>query len=293
MRYSGTIDAMHAAATARVRIAGCAPLCAVLLVAAIATGCGTQSTDPVRLSFSLNSSLATGCHGIPEPGQLRFYLSNIRMIDAQGAAAPVLLDATASQSASEGIALVSWDGSCAPDTAVQDDPLVSGTVAGGQYEAIEFELGVPFDRNHANPLAAPPPLNVASMFWTWQTGYKFLRLDVGTDWSFHLGSTGCVSESAVRPPEVCRQPNRSTIRLPAAVAFDSVVVVDLDGLLAGLDIAVAENCVEAYGEREDCRQLLTKLGLDADTGQCTDDCGRQTFLRYEWETRRPDADAVR
>ena len=276
MRYFGTIDTMHAAATARARIAGCAPLCAVLLIAAVATGCGTQSTDPVRLNFSLNSSLAAGCHGIPEPGQLRFYLSNIRMIDAQGAAAPVLLDATANQSASEGIAFVSWDGSC-----VQDDPLVSGTVAGGQYEVIEFELGVPFDRNHANPLAAPRPLNVASMFWTWQTGYKFLRLDVGTDWSFHLGSTGCVSASAVRPPEVCRQPNRATIHLPAAAAFDGVVVVNLDGLLAGLDIAVAENCVEAYGEREDCRQLLTRLGLDADTGLCADECARQSFFRYE------------
>ena len=281
MRYFGTIDAMHAAATARARIAGCAPLCAVLLVAAIATGCGSQSKDSVRLSFSLKSSHAAGCHGMPEPGQLRFYLSNLRMIDAQGAAVPVLLDATANQNASEGIALVSWDGSCAPGAIAQDDPLVSGTVAGGQYKAIEFELGVPFDLNHANPLAAPPPLNVASMFWTWQTGYKFLRLDVGTDWSFHLGSTGCVSESAVRPPEVCRQPNRSTIRLPAAAAFDGVVVVDLDGLLAGLDIAVAENCVEAYGEREHCRRLLARLGINADTGLCADECARQSLFRYE------------
>ena len=106
------------------------------------------------------------------------------------------------------------------------------------YQALEFDLGVPFERNHANPLTAPPPLNAASMFWTWQTGYKFLRLDLGTDWSFHLGSTGCVSESAVRPPEACRQPNRATIRLPAAAAFDGVVAVDLDGLLAGIDIAV-------------------------------------------------------
>ena len=272
---------MHAAATARARTAGCAPLCTVLLVAAVAAGCGTQSTDSVRLSFSLKSSHAAGCHGMPEPGQLRFYLSNLRMIDAQGAAAPVLLDATANQNASEGIALVSWGGSCAPGAIAQDDPLVSGTVAGGQYKAIEFELGVPFDLNHANPLAAPPPLNVASMFWTWQTGYKFLRLDVGTDWSFHLGSTGCVSESAVRPPEVCHRPNRSTIRLPAAAAFDGVVVVNLDGLLAGVDIAVAENCVEAYGEREDCRRLLARLGIDADTGLCADECARQSFFRYE------------
>ena len=208
-------------------------------------------------------------------------------MNAQGAAVPVRLDASPTQSQAGGVALVTWAGACAQRPEADShadamaDPIVTGRVASAHYEAVEFELGVPFERNHANPLTAPPPLNVASMFWTWQTGYKFLRLDVGTEWSFHLGSTGCVSESAVRPAEACRQPNRATIRLPAGAAFDGVVVVDLDRLLAGLDIAVAENCVEAYGEREQCRRLLTTLGLDAGTGLCTDDCRHQTLFRYE------------
>ncbi len=56
--------------------------------------------------------------------------------------------------------------------------------------------------NHANPAAALAPLNVGSMFWTWQLGYKFLRLDVRRQdsdtsaWSLHLGSEGCQSNAA-------------------------------------------------------------------------------------------------
>ena len=181
--------------------------------------------------------------------------------------------------------MVGWAGSCeqAPgaDAASMANPAVTGRVASAIYQAVEFELGVPFEHNHANPLTAPPPLNVSSMFWTWQTGYKFLRLDLGNDWSFHLGSTGCVSASAVRPPQACNRPNLATVRLPAAAAFQGVVVVDLDSLIAGLDVAAAENCVEAYGKREECRRLLAGLGIDAETGRCVSECGHQTLFRYE------------
>lgn len=269
---------MLAAIAPWARITRCTPLCALLLATVAATGCGNWNVEPVRLSFSLNSSLAAGCNGIPEPGQLRFYVSNLRMVEVNGAAAPVMLDAQPTQSQDAGIALVSWVGQCA---GAQDDPHISGKVARGDYAAVEFELGVPFERNHAHPLAAPPPLNVPSMFWTWQSGYKFLRLDVGTDWSFHLGSTGCVSPSAVRPPESCARPNRATIRLPAAVAWDGVVVVDLDALLAGIDPITAANCVDDYRAAPHCRHLLTRIGIDADNGQCDGGCGHQAFFRYE------------
>ena len=233
------------------------------------------------MAFHLQSSPDTGCNGIPEPGQLRFYVSNLRLIEANGAAVPVSLDETPAQSASDGIALVSWPGGCAPDPAKRRDPAVSGQVAPAEYEAVEFELGVPFERNHGNPLTAPPPLNVPTMFWTWQSGHKFLRLDIGTQWSFHLGSTGCFSASAVRPPGHCAQPNLATIRLPAAAARNGAVVVDLEALLEGIDIATADNCVDNYGEAEHCRGLLTRLGLDAGPGRCHRACRLQQLFRFE------------
>ena len=272
---------MCAAAVDRDRIAERARVCAVLLAATVAAGCGERNLEPVRVGFRLNASLAAGCSGIPEPGQLRFYVSNLRMIDRHGSATPVRLDDLPTQSEAAGTALVSWSGDCGVRAGPTVVPGVSGTVAGGSYEALEFDLGVPFEHNHPNPLAAPPPLNVPSMFWTWQTGYKFLRLDIGSDWSFHLGSTGCVSPSAVRPPERCTRPNVATIRLPAAAARKGSVAVDLEALLGGIDTDTAANCVGDYDEAERCRALLARLGLDADTGRCDGGCAGQALFRYE------------
>ncbi len=35
------------------------------------------------------------------------------------------------------------------------------------------------------------------MFWSWQLGYKFLRVDTADDeFRIHLGSTGCQSDGA-------------------------------------------------------------------------------------------------
>lgn len=265
---------------------------ALMLAATMATGCGDAGTQPVRLEFSLNSSLLA-CGGGSASGQLGFYVAGLRMVDAHGSVAPVRLAATPTQSVAEGIALVSWNGACArpadelkerdepAHTTAIANPVVEGRIERSQYSTVEFELGVPFERNHANPLGAPAPLNVPSMFWTWQSGYKFMRLNLGTDWSFHLGSTGCVSASAVRPPGSCAQPNMATIRLPAAAAFEGVVAVDLDALLAGIDIAAADNCVAAYGEMDECRRLLAVLGVDAETGRCIDGCRGQALFRYE------------
>ena len=275
---------MHAIAVVRAIFSGRSRPCVLLLATALAHGCTESATEPVRLEFRLDSS-PLACAAGSASGQLGFYVSGLRLVDAHGAAAEVLLDATPTQSQADGVALVTWMEICGQDSGPKADstinPVVTGRVASAPYRTVAFELGVPFEHNHANPLTAPPPLNVPSMFWTWQTGYKFLRLDVGTDWSFHLGSTGCLSESAVRPPEACGRPNRATIRLPAAAAFHGVAVVDLDELLAGLDPAVTENCVDAYGEREDCAHLLKKLGIDAESGRCVSDCGHQSLFRYE------------
>ena len=203
---------------------------------------------------------------------LRFYLSDLAMIDGEGRVVPVRLDANVWQDDSTAlVALGSNTG----------NPVVFGNAPTGRYEAIEFLLGVPFERNHGNPLAAAPPLNVPSMFWTWQSGYKFVRLDVGNHWSFHLGSTGCVSASAVRPPrEPCREPNAARIRLASDTPWVGTIVVDLDALLSHIDPAVEDNCMAAYAESEACRGLLANLGMDPATGRCLDGCGNQAVFRF-------------
>lgn len=227
-------------------------------------GCGLPDT-PVRLTFEMRSNQAA------DPS-LRFYVSDLSMIDAEGHVAPVRLDPTPWQ---DGVtAMVALGGRT-------ENAVVAGQVEPGHHVAVEFLLGVPFEDNHGNPLAAASPLNVPSMFWTWQSGYKFIRLDIANAWSFHLGSTGCFSASAVRPPtEPCREPNAARVRLAGEAPEQGTIVVDLDALLANVDTTTEENCMESYADRDACRGLLANLGMDPDTGRCLDGCRSQSVFRF-------------
>ena len=127
---------------------------------------------------------------------------------------------------------------------------------------IRFTLGIPFALNHQNPLTQKSPLNLSSMFWVWRTGHKFLRLEMASDkeaWLFHLGSTGCLAPSSVRPPaDECRQPNRFQYEL----AYDSGkggLLLDLSVLLAQVVLNRESSCKSAP-DNPHCRQILANLG---------------------------------
>lgn len=130
-----------------------------------------------------------------------------------------------------------------------------------QIDKIRFNLGVPFALNHTNPLQQPSPLNLPSMFWSWQGGHKFLRLDLQSEqgsWSFHLGSVGCQADSAVRSPaSACQQPNLFQFELP--VTTDGHIVMQLDRLLVGVELANQTSCTFHYAEQAACQLLLDNL----------------------------------
>lgn len=233
---------------------------------ALLLGACQPAETPVRLAFEVRSGHAV------DPA-LRFYVSELKLHPVHGPAVPVRLDESRWQGG--GTSLVALGGA-------SENPGVAGRAAhDGPFEAVEFLLGIPFQGNHGNPLRAAPPLDVPSMFWSWQSGYKFLRLDLGSQWSFHLGSTGCVSASAVRPPtEPCLRPNIARIRLAGRAPTTGTVVVDLDALLAHVDTAAEDNCVGTYADRAACRGLLTALGMDPAAGRCIDGCRGQAIFRF-------------
>jgi uncharacterized repeat protein (TIGR04052 family) len=114
---------------------------------------------------------------------------------------------------------------------------------------LEFELAVPFELNHKNPLTAQFPLNQSDMFWTWQLGHKFLRLDLvnqtekDENWSFHLGSTGCDSASVMRSPKSpCKNPNRVSFSIKD---FESnkPIYITFNNLVSGLELSKKTSCM--------------------------------------------------
>ena len=243
----------------------------IALLALGAQGC-SPPTQQVATRFTLHSppSLAVTA----SPPTLRFYVSDLRMVDARGQATRVRL-ASVPPYQDERTALVSL-----PADDASGNTMIHGTVAPGDYVHMEFLLGIPFARNHGNPLQAEPPLDRPAMFWAWQSGHKFLRLDLGNAWSFHLGSTGCHSASAVRPPQdECRQPNLARTRLPASAAADGQIDVHLGALIAAVNPTTDANCMGSYADDATCRHVLDALGLDAETGRCLADCRGQRVFR--------------
>ncbi|WP_213996636.1 MbnP family copper-binding protein [Arsukibacterium sp.] len=177
---------------------------------------------------------------------LRFYLSNFRLNQQP-------LSLITNQWQQPRLALLGTD--CQGNSNLQlqfSEPLATGQLS--------FTLGLPFSVNHQNPLAASSPLNHSEMFWSWQLGYKFLRLDLqGPEhgWAFHLGSTGCQSASVLRPPaEPCRAAN--TVEVTLDYQSSQSLQLDLAVLLQQVELARDSSCM-SDSLQANCRQLFSNL----------------------------------
>jgi len=116
------------------------------------------------------------------PSDFRFYVSEVELIDKQGNAVPVVLDQDGVWQY-QNLALLDFEdgkGACRNGNSGLHQQ-VSGTVAKGKYRGVRFTLGVPFELNHGDPTLAPSPLNLSAMFWAWQSGYKFVKIDMASN----------------------------------------------------------------------------------------------------------------
>ena len=196
----------------------------------------------------------------------------------------------------EGLALLDFEdatGACRNGTP-QTNTEVRGSAPPGDYAGVAFDVGVPFDDNHADPTLAASPLNLTAMFWSWRGGYRFLRVDVvvqGTgdgpmptdgaeprghghgghdhgaagEWALHLGSTGCVAAAPTQAPERCAAPNRVAVVLPDFDPSGDTLVVDPARVLEAVDVAsnapgTSPGCMSAPDD-PDCGPVLRALGL--------------------------------
>jgi uncharacterized repeat protein (TIGR04052 family) len=254
----------------------------------------------------------------------RFYVSNIRLVNTQGETVSLQLTQDG-QWQYQNVALLDFEngsGTCSESGNALTHNTVTGKVPAGSYNAVIFDLGVPRELNHADVSAAAAPLNVPAMWWNWQGGYKFVRVDMRTSmegmsgmnmgsgssttpvasghgnmtvppntWYIHLGSTGCASPNAAsKPAEACTNPNMVNIRLSNFTPGSSVIVADISGLLSG--VPLNKNTLNPPGcmsgkDDPDCGPLFPGFGLNIQTGKCDGDCTAQKFFRLEGaETRK-------
>jgi uncharacterized repeat protein (TIGR04052 family) len=233
----------------------------------------------------------------------RFYVSNVRLVRADGSEEPLVLgpnDAWNLTSGGDRVTLVDLEdatGSCAGGTAATN-ALVKGTVPAGAYTGVKFTMGVPFALNHTDYAAAPQPLDSQAMAWSWQAGRKFAKIEVtdpdgaaGTwtakTFNVHLGSTGCTGNPASGQTVSCSAPNRMEVSLGAFDAATQKIAVDVQALLAGTDITVnragAAGCMSG-GTDPECPNVFRSMAIDwkADgtgTGQPIAGGASQTLFR--------------
>jgi len=233
----------------------------------LVAACGPADA-PFEMRFvAANGGVPADCAG--DLADLRFYVSELAVVRPDGRHDTVSLGDNGRWQG-QGIGLVDLEGgagTCANGTPDGNDRIV-GRVADGEVAGIAFRIGVPFERNHADPLLAAPPLDDMSMHWHWRSGYKFLRAavkDGDRRASVHLGSAGC--RGAVTAIEGCDRPNRVDVHLPGwrpGVA----VAVDLGPLLDALppDSGPVTHCESGPADPA-CATLLPVLGFDGRTGE--------------------------
>jgi len=199
---------------------------------------------------------------------LRFFVHGVELVTADGDAVAVSVEDDGAWQ-SGGVALLDFEdatGKCANGSS-QLNSAVTGTVPAGEYTGVRFVLGVPAELNHEDPTVAPSPLNLTAMHWSWQGGYKFMRMDLSTEglpegWFFHLGSTGCEADESGTITG-CASPNRVDVELEMD-PDSQVVVVDFAALLAGSDVDTdsggAQGCMSGPDDPE-CPPLLDRVGV--------------------------------
>lgn len=215
----------------------------------------------------------------------RFYVSNVSLIDDKGQEVSLKLEQDKKWQ-NGNVTLLDFEnksGDCSSGN-IDLNKEIKGSIVKGNYKTLKFTLGLPFEQNHQDATKAESPLNVSSMFWTWNSGYKFARIDLKTDaaskdYYIHLGSTGCMSsEMSVKSegdhshmsmgsdkaPSMCKNPNRPEITLDNFDIEKSTVIADLSALLNDTDLNPVTHSCMINPDAEVCKNItgiMNNFGL--------------------------------
>lgn len=250
-----------------------------LTIGALAAGCGE---DPASFSDEVEIRFAALANGEPlrcgdsyqvgdgsfEYRGLRFFVSDVGLGPASDSQSVTLEDDGQWQDGQ--VALLDFEdgGSVCAVGTVETRAVVQGRLEDANEapsRGLSFTLGVPFASNHQDVAQATGPVSLTSMFWNWQGGYKFLRLDGfagGGAYNVHLGSTGC-DGGPMGGVTSCANPNRVEVVIEDFELGD-VVLLDIGALLDGASLSntadTPPGCMSAPNDPE-CDAVFENLGL--------------------------------
>jgi len=199
----------------------------------------------------------------------RLFVQDVRLIDRKGNEIPIKLISDG-KFQTENVVLLDFENGEGPCKNGTPDlnTTVRGEVPTGKYVGFRFRIGVPEESNHLDPTKQPSPLNITRMMWSWQSGYKFVRIDAKTTgrpsgYVLHLGSTGCQTDAHGKT--ICLSQNRPEFAFAKFNPATDVVDVDLAALYRGTNVDINEEktaagCMSSPDD-SDCRPVFANLGL--------------------------------
>ncbi|WP_124454930.1 MbnP family copper-binding protein [Paucibacter sp. KBW04] len=218
---------------------------------------------------------------------LRFYLTDIALVNDKGETVPVTLDANEWQltSGSDKVVLIDLEngkGGCAAEGTATTNALIKGTVPAGSYTQLKATVGVPEKLSHSDVMAAKAPLDLMAMGWSWQAGRKFAKIELNpvggvstpsggstsivSTYFLHLASTNCTGPGD--GSDTCAKKNLAQFAIPFNLSTQQVAI-DLGSMFSGSDIRKNQNeavgCMSATSDL-DCPAIFGKFGLDLATG---------------------------
>lgn len=188
---------------------------------------------------------------------------------------------------------------CAQQGTAQTNTSITGFLAEGDYSGIRFTLGVPSTHNHINAVTAVAPFNRQRMWWSWASGFRYLKADlrvstVRPDGSIkqtpkfysHLGGTKC-SKDPVTGIYGCQDPRLAVIEMPLDPTKEGIVI-DAMALFAQDNLGIGRGCMGAHSLKDhsdpeelvptSCRSQYQSVGLSTG-GPVATPIGQQSLFR--------------
>jgi cytochrome c peroxidase len=258
-----------------------------------ATSCSSESaqTRDVELQFDLKIGSEKVACGDMLPGvgtnkrastlkDLRFYVHDVQLTNAKGKKVTLdLPDDGVWQF--KNVALLDFEdssGDCRNGT-VDTNALLRGRAPADTYTGVSFRVGVPFDLNHGNPAKASAPLTHSSLYWDWNQGFIFFKLDLNISdtmsgpsetFQVHLGSDRCTNSGSTYS---CQRENVGSVELSGFDPQKDKIVLDLAALLLDANVASRDGddahvpgCQSDMSD-PDCALIFPTLGLDIASGK--------------------------
>lgn len=212
----------------------------------------------------------------------RLYVHDIKLVKADGTTTNFTLS-------NDGVwqngtvALLDFEdatGDCVGGTTATNTSL-KGYAEAGNYIGVEFKVGVPTALNNLSATTATAPLNNTAMYWSWTSGYKYLKFEwrttegAGATGTFHLGGVTCTG-SGVTSNLSCSLPNIPTVRITTTgnttwSPASKPVYLDVKALVNGTNTNVSDGgssltCM-AGNATAACKKLLNNVGVNEADGK--------------------------